>query len=71
MARDVHRRLIALEAQRDVSATKFELWATDRDALVRYSAGDVMTQEAFDAAFANAHGLCAANRHIIKRSLGR
>jgi len=54
MARDAHRRLAALEARNHVGARNFELWVNEGDGLLRNGAGQVMTRNAFDAAFPNA-----------------
>jgi len=54
MVRDIRRRLAALAACRRVCARKFELFINQGDGLLRNRTGQVMTREAFDAAFPNA-----------------
>jgi hypothetical protein len=54
MIRDVHRRLSALEARRGAGAPKIDIWVNEGNGLLHNRAGDVMTREAFDAAFPNA-----------------
>jgi hypothetical protein len=54
MPRDIRRRLGALEARHNVGSPKIEVWINEGDGLLRNRTGQVMTQEAFDAAFPNA-----------------
>jgi hypothetical protein len=63
MPRDIDRRLGALESQHNFSSPKIEVWINEGDGLLRNRAGQVMTQEAFDAAFPNA-------RHITLSIFG-
>jgi hypothetical protein len=54
MARDICRRLAALEARRHVGPPKFEFWVNKGDGYLRNKDGTTMTRDAFDAAFPNA-----------------
>jgi hypothetical protein len=54
MARDIHRRLAALETRHHVAKPKFEMWLNRGDGLLHGPEGEVMTQAAFNAAFPNA-----------------
>ena len=54
MSRDIRRRLTALESRRGIGAPEIEVWVNEGNGLLRNRAGDVMTREAFDAAFPNA-----------------
>jgi hypothetical protein len=57
MARDIFRRLTALERHRVGTPkveVKVEVWINEGDGIVRHRSGRVMTKEAFDAAFPHA-----------------
>jgi hypothetical protein len=54
MTRDIDRRLTGLEVRRGTSAPKSEVWVNEGNGLLRNRAGNVMTQQAFEAAFPNA-----------------
>jgi hypothetical protein len=59
MRKDILRRLAALEARHNVRMPVFDLWIDEGDGLLRQSTGEdstgqVMTREAFNAAFPDA-----------------
>jgi CO dehydrogenase/acetyl-CoA synthase delta subunit len=54
MARDIHRRVAALEARHTVGRPEVEMWINEGDGLMRSRTGKVTTREAFEAAFPNA-----------------
>jgi hypothetical protein len=54
MALDIHRRLARLETKKHVGKPRIELWINDGHGLLHNPSGQVLTREAFDAAFPNA-----------------
>jgi hypothetical protein len=53
MALDIRRRIAALESRYHVGKPKIAMWLSEGDGLVRGPEGEMMTREAFDAAFPN------------------